>query len=86
MQSCTIKSHYGTCIDSVFINIVCKATSRMVCSMCIRDKIHGKDKIFMMSQYKYDDEINEIKNPWILWFKKTRYLFTRKKKWNKKFN
>ena len=62
LQSCTITSLCGTCIDSIYINIVCNATSRIVCSICMRDEIHRKNKFFMISKFKYDHEINDIVN------------------------
>ena len=34
----------------------------MVCSMCMRDELHKSDKNFMMTQFKYDDEISKIIN------------------------
>ncbi|KAM3136096.1 hypothetical protein pb186bvf_011901 [Paramecium bursaria] len=60
LKYCTVNGHNMTPIDTICINIGCNANSRMVCSVCMRDELHKRDKNFVMSQFIYDHEINKI--------------------------
>ena len=65
-----IVGHSEMPIDTICTSIACNAQSRMVCSVCMRDGLHIRDKNFFMGQFRYDHEVSKIVNSFKIFIKK----------------